>query len=145
LLLSSNNNSANKSGPQESAVRHVGAAYYSGGVAAEEEPMSDVAEVTDTTFEQLVLKSTKPVMVDYWADWCSPCKQLSPIIDELAREHGDKVTFLKLDTNENTDVPTRYGVMGLPTLQIWSNGELVHSMTGGKTKAALIKALADFI
>ena len=64
--------------------------------------MSTVADVTDATFSDLVLKSSKPVVVDYWADWCAPCKQLSPIIDELARDHGDKVTFLKLDTNENT-------------------------------------------
>jgi len=107
--------------------------------------MSEVQDVTDATFDAQVVKSAKPVMVDYWADWCSPCKQLSPIVDELAREYGDKVTFVKLDTNTNPDTPTRYGVMGLPTLQIWSGGQLVNSMTGGKTKNALIKALAEFL
>ena len=107
--------------------------------------MSDVIEVTDATFEELVVKSGKPVMVDYWADWCGPCKQLSPIVEELAAQYGDKVTFAKLDTNANPNTPTAYGVLGLPTLQIWSNGQLVNSMTGGKTKNALIKALADFI
>jgi len=107
--------------------------------------MSEVRDVTDATFDAEVVKSAKPVMVDYWADWCAPCKQLSPIVDELARDYGDKVTFVKLDTNTNPDTPTRYGVMGLPTLQIWSGGQLVNSMTGGKTKNALIKALAEFI
>lgn len=107
--------------------------------------MSEVADVTDATFEQLVIRSAKPVMVDYWADWCSPCRQISPIIDELARTYGDKVTFVKLDTNANPNTPTRYGVLGLPTLQIFVNGEVVNSMTGGKTKAALIKALGEYL
>ncbi len=107
--------------------------------------MSEVAEVTDATFDQLVLKSAKPVMVDYWADWCAPCRQLSPIIDELATAYGDKVTFLKLDTNTNPNTPTRYGVLGLPTLQVFVQGEVVKSMTGGKTKASLIKALDEYL
>ena len=107
--------------------------------------MSEVAEVTDATFEQVVLRSPKPVLVDYWADWCAPCRQLSPIVDELAREYGDRVTFVKLDTNANPLTPTQYGVMGLPTLQLWSGGELVNSMTGGKSKNALIKALSAYL
>ena len=107
--------------------------------------MSTVEEVTDATFDQLVLKSDKPVLVDYWADWCAPCRQLSPIISELAGEYGDKVTFLKLDTNANPDMPVRYGVLGLPTLQVFVNGEVVNSMTGGKTKASLIRALDEYL
>nr|NLI48850.1 thioredoxin [Propionibacterium sp.] len=107
--------------------------------------MSEVAEVTDATFQELVVQSSKPVLVDYWADWCAPCRQLSPIVDELAREYGDRVTFLKLDTNANPNTPVQYGVLGLPTLQIWAGGQLVNSMTGGKSKAALIKALAEYL
>ena len=107
--------------------------------------MSAVQEVTDATFEALVLKSAKPVLVDYWADWCAPCRQLSPIIDELAGLHGDKVTFVKLDTNNNPNTATAYGVMGLPTLQVFVNGEVVTSATGGKTKAGLLKLIADYI
>ena len=107
--------------------------------------MSAVEEVTDATFDQLVLKSDTPVLVDYWADWCAPCRQLSPIVDELAKEYGDKVTFLKLDTNANPDMPVRYGVLGLPTLQVFVNGEVVNSMTGGRTKASLIKALREYL
>ena len=107
--------------------------------------MSAVEEVTDATFDQLVLKSDTPVLVDYWADWCAPCRQLSPIVDELAKEYGDKVTFLKLDTNANPDMPVRYDVLGLPTLQVFVNGEVVNSMTGGRTKASLIKALREYL
>jgi thioredoxin 1 len=107
--------------------------------------MANVADVTDATFADLVLKSSKPVVIDYWADWCAPCKQLSPIIEELAREYGDKVTFLKLDTNTSTQVPTEQGVLGLPTIQVFVGGEVVKSFQGGKTKATLVKAIEEFL
>lgn len=107
--------------------------------------MATVDAVTDATFSDVVLKSSKPVLVDYWADWCAPCKQLSPIIDELAKDHGDKVTFVKLDTNANTQTPITYGVLGLPTLQVFVGGEVVKSFQGGKTKAALIRALEEYL
>ncbi|MCA0293763.1 MAG: thioredoxin [Actinobacteria bacterium] len=107
--------------------------------------MANVADVTDATFSELVLKSTKPVVIDYWADWCAPCKQLSPIIDELARDYGDKVTFLKLDTNENTQVPTQQGVLGLPTIQVFVGGEVVKSLTGAKPKSVLLRAIEEYL
>ena len=91
--------------------------------------MSAVADVTDATFDEVVLKSGKPVVVDYWADWCAPCRQLSPILDELAGEYSDKITFVKLDTNVNTQVPLQQGVLGLPTVQVFvggEGGEVVH-------------------
>jgi thioredoxin 1 len=107
--------------------------------------MANVADVTDATFGELVLKSTKPVVIDYWADWCAPCKQLSPIIDELANEHGDKVTFLKMDTNTSTQVPTQQGVLGLPTIQVFVGGQVVKSLTGAKPKSVLLKAIAEYL
>lgn len=107
--------------------------------------MANIADVTDSTFSELVLKSSKPVLIDYWADWCAPCKQLNPIIDELARDYGDKVTFLKMDTNVNTQVPLRQGVLGLPTIQIFVGGEVVKSFQGGKTKATLLKAIEEYL
>ncbi len=97
--------------------------------------------VTDATFEAEVLKSSKPVLVDYWADWCAPCRQLSPIVEELSNTYGDRMVFAKLDTNANPDIPMRQGVMALPTLQFFVNGEVVDSLQGGKTKAALVKAI----
>ena len=107
--------------------------------------MAEVNAVTDDTFESLVVKATKPVLVDYWADWCAPCRQIAPIIDELAGEFGDRMGFYKLDTNTNPRGPTEQGVLGLPTIQIFSGGEVVKSFTGGKTKAALIRAIEEFI
>ncbi len=107
--------------------------------------MSNVADVTDATFTDLVVKSPKPVVIDYWADWCAPCKQLSPIIDELARDYGDKITFLKMDTNTSTQVPTQQGVLGLPTIQVFVGGEVVKSFTGAKPKSVLLKALEEYL
>jgi len=107
--------------------------------------MAEVTAVTDDTFDSLVVRASKPVLVDYWADWCAPCRQISPIIDELAGEFGDRMGFYKLDTNVNPRVPTEQGVLGLPTIQIFSGGEVVKSFTGGKTKAALIRAIEEFI
>lgn len=107
--------------------------------------MAEVQDVTDADFAQVVLKSDKPVLVDYWADWCSPCKQISPIIEELAREYGDKVTFVKMDTNANPVTPANNHVMGLPTLQVYDKGELVQMFKGAKSKSALIKALEEYL
>lgn len=107
--------------------------------------MSAVAEVTDATFDAQVLKSAKPVLVDYWADWCAPCKQLSPIIDELARTHGDKVTFVKMDTVENTKVATQQGILSLPTIQIFVDGAVAKQFVGAKTKSALLKAIEEYL
>jgi thioredoxin 1 len=107
--------------------------------------MGAVTEVTDATFTDLVLKSGKPVVVDYWADWCAPCKQLSPIIEELAGELGDKVTFVKMDTNTNTDVPMQQGIMSLPTIQVFVGGEVVKQFVGAKPKATFVKALDEYL
>ena len=104
-----------------------------------------VAAVTDATFADEVLKSSKPVLVDYWADWCTPCKQIAPIIEELDREYGDRITFVKLDTNDNPNTPMGYGIMSIPTLQLFVNGEVVQSLTGSKSKGAIIKALDEYL
>ena len=104
-----------------------------------------VIEVTDQSFDQQVRQSAKPVLVDYWADWCSPCKQLSPIVDELAAELGDRIDFVKMDTNTNTQIPTEQGILSLPTLQIWQGGRVVKSLQGAKTKGALLKVLNEYV
>ena len=107
--------------------------------------MANVTAVTDDTFESLVIRADKPVLVDYWADWCTPCKQIAPIIEELDREYGDKITFLKLDTNDNPNTPMQYGIMSIPTLQLFVNGEVVQSLTGCKSKGAIVKALGEYL
>jgi thioredoxin 1 len=108
-------------------------------------PMSTVNEVTDATFEEVVLKSDKPVLVDYWADWCGPCKQVAPIIEELASTHGDKVTFVKMDTNTNPVTPANNHVLGLPTIQVYVGGELVKAFKGAKPKSVLLKAIEEYL
>lgn len=107
--------------------------------------MSNVADVTDATFTEVVVNSSKPVLVDYWADWCSPCKQLSPIVDELAAEHGDRITFVKMDTNANTQTAAAQGILSLPTLQVWQGGQVVKVLQGAQKKAALLKALDEYL
>lgn len=107
--------------------------------------MSKVIDVTDATFHDVVLSSDKPTLVDFWADWCAPCKRMSPILDELSEEYGDCFTFTKLDTNANTAVPTEQGVLGLPTIQIYRDGQLVTQFQGAKTKSGLRKMIEEFL
>lgn len=101
-----------------------------------------VTDVTEKTFVDEVLMADGLVIVDYWADWCSPCKQMSPIIDELAREYTD-VKFVKVDTNANPNLAAEQGVLSLPTLQFFQGGRVEKSLSGGKTKGALKKAIDE--
>jgi thioredoxin 1 len=101
--------------------------------------------VTDASFEAEVLKSSKPVLVDYWAEWCGPCKQIAPVLEAIATEHGDKLDIVKLNIDENPQVPTQYRVMHIPTLIVFKDGEAVKQIVGSKSKAKLLEELADFI
>ncbi len=103
-----------------------------------------VTDVTDKTFVDEVLMADRLVVVDYWADWCSPCKQIAPIIDELSREYPN-VKFVKVDTNANPGLAAEQGVLSLPTLQFFQGGRVSKSLSGGKTKNALKKAIDELV
>jgi len=106
--------------------------------------MSLVVEVTEQTFATEVLASSRPVLVDYWADWCAPCKQLAPVIDELSQQYP-QVKFCKVDTNANPTLAARLGVMSLPTLQVIVGGEVEQSVQGGKTKLGVTAMLKPYL
>ena len=102
----------------------------------------NVSEVQDAVFESQVLKSDKPVLVDFWATWCQPCKAIAPIVEELAGEYGGKVAFYKLDVDHNRATAAAYGVRGVPTLMLFKGGKVVDQMVGAGSKDRL-KAMID--
>lgn len=97
--------------------------------------------ITDADFESEVLKSSLPVLVDFWAPWCGPCKSMSPIVDELATEYEGKVKVFKMNVDENTEIPGKHGVMSIPTFIIFKGGEPVQTFVGAKSKEDVKKEL----
>jgi thioredoxin 1 len=101
--------------------------------------------VTDATFADDVLGSDKPVLVDFWAEWCGPCKMVAPVLEEIAAEHGDKLTVAKVNIDENPEIARRYQIMSIPTMSVFSGGEVVKSIVGAKPKAAILKDLEAYL
>ncbi|MCD6048443.1 MAG: thioredoxin [Gammaproteobacteria bacterium] len=96
-----------------------------------------VRHITDTDFDSVVLKSDVPVLVDFWAQWCGPCKMIAPILEEIAPEYAGKLIVTKMDVDSNTQTPTQYGIRGIPTLMIFKNGELIGTKVGALSKSQL--------
>lgn len=102
-------------------------------------------EVTDSTFDQLVLKSEKPVLTDFWAVWCAPCKMIAPVLEELAREYKDQLTIAKLDVDHNPNTAIRYGVHSIPTLILFKNGQEQMRLIGAMSKERLLSQIQPFL
>ena len=101
--------------------------------------------VTDASFTEDVLQSEVPVLVDFWAEWCGPCRMVAPVLEEIANAHGDKLKIVKLNVDENPQTAAAYRVMSIPTMNVYQGGQVVKQIVGAKPKAALLLDLAEFI
>jgi thioredoxin 1 len=101
--------------------------------------------VTDASFTTDVLQADGPVLVDFWAEWCGPCRQVAPVLEEIAGDNAEKLTIVKLNIDENPETARNYQVMSIPTMAVFSKGQLVKTIVGAKPKAAILKDLSEFI
>ena len=101
--------------------------------------MADTLMVSDDEFEASVLKADGPVLVDFWAEWCGPCKMIAPVLEEIAADMGEKVTVAKINIDDNPDTPSKYGVRGIPTLMIFKDGEVASTKVGALPKSQIMQ------
>lgn len=107
--------------------------------------MSQVMSVNDANFDAEVLKSSSPVLVDFWAEWCGPCKMIAPILDEVAKDYAGRIRIVKVNVDENTETPAKYGIRGIPSLLLFKNGELAGTKVGALTKPQLSEFLDGYL
>jgi thioredoxin 1 len=107
--------------------------------------MSTAKDVTDATFQSEVLDSEKTIMVDFWAEWCGPCRAVGPILDAIAAEHSEKLSIVKLNVDDNPETAMKYGITSIPAMKVYRGGEVVKTVIGAKPKPALEADLAEFL
>jgi thioredoxin 1 len=107
--------------------------------------MSSAKDVTDATFQSEVLDSEKTIMVDFWAEWCGPCRAVGPILDQIAAEHSEKLSIVKLNVDDNPETAMKYGITSIPAMKVYRGGEVVKTVIGAKPKPALEADLAEFL
>jgi len=105
--------------------------------------MAEIVQLSENNFEAEVLNGDQPVLVDYWAEWCGPCKTVEPIVEELAEEYGDRLKVGKVNVDESSTIPARYGVRGIPTLMLFKDGQVQATKTGAATKAQLAQLVEE--
>ena len=103
--------------------------------------MAEVQQVSDTSFDTEVLKSDLPVLIDFWAPWCGPCKAIGPVVEELAKEYNGRLKVVKMNVDDNPETPSRYGVRGIPNLILFKGGQVADQIIGACAKAQLVKAI----
>ena len=106
---------------------------------------SSIATLTEATFAEKIAAADKPVVVDFWAEWCGPCKMLAPILEEVAEENSDKITVAKVNVDENPDLARQFNIMSIPTLIVFNEGEQVQTFQGASGKAGLLQNLSDYL
>ena len=102
-----------------------------------------IVHISDESFEEEVLQSERPVLIDYWAEWCGPCKMIAPVLDEIATEYSDRLKVVKLNIDDNPQTPPKYGIRGIPTLMVFKNGQVEATKVGAVSKAQLTAFLND--
>jgi len=107
--------------------------------------MMATEKVTAANFNDLVLKSATPVLVDFWAEWCGPCRAVAPILEEISNEYSEKIKIVKLNTDEEGAIAMKYGINSIPTMNVFVGGQVVKSIVGAKPKPALVRELAEFL
>lgn len=107
--------------------------------------MSDLLEVTDETFEAEIMNSEKPALVDFWAEWCGPCRMVGPVVEELAKEYKDKIKVAKLDVDKNRKTPVKFGIRNIPTLMLFKGGEVAKTIVGAQPKSSIEKELKKLL